>query len=65
MRSLHHPNIIEMLDSFETSKEVVAVTDYAEGELFQILEDDRSLSEAQVALIPVTLTTVTLCQEVI
>ena len=48
MRSLHHPNIIEMLDSFETQKEVVAVTDYAEGELFQILEDDRSLSEEQV-----------------
>jgi hypothetical protein len=27
---------------------VVAVTDYAEGELFQILEDDGSLPEEQV-----------------
>lgn len=48
MRNLHHENIIEMLDSFETGKEVVVVTDYAEGELFQILEDDGSLPEEQV-----------------
>ncbi|NXW40594.1 STK36 kinase, partial [Nyctiprogne leucopyga] len=51
MRSLHHPNIIQMLDSFETNKEVVVVTDYAEGELFQILEDDGSLPEDQVQTI--------------
>ncbi|XP_072197896.1 serine/threonine-protein kinase 36 [Excalfactoria chinensis] len=51
MRGLHHPNIIQMLDSFETDKEVVMVTDYAEGELFQILEDDGSLPEDQVQII--------------
>ncbi|XP_057286210.1 serine/threonine-protein kinase 36 isoform X1 [Pezoporus wallicus] len=51
MRGLHHPNIIQMLDSFETDKEVVVVTDYAEGELFQILEDDRTLPEDQVQTI--------------
>ncbi|NWQ74793.1 STK36 kinase, partial [Columbina picui] len=51
MRGLHHPNIIQMLDSFETDKEVVVVTDYAEGELFQILEDDGSLPENQVQTI--------------
>ncbi|NWX98184.1 STK36 kinase, partial [Nothoprocta ornata] len=51
MRGLHHPNIIQMLDSFETDKEVVVVTDYAEGELFQILEDDGSLPEEQVQAI--------------
>ncbi|CAD5116661.1 DgyrCDS5530 [Dimorphilus gyrociliatus] len=45
MRNLHHPNTIQMIDSFETNKEVVAVTEYAEGELFQILEDDRTLPE--------------------
>ena len=28
--------------------QVVAVTDYAEGELFQILEDDGALPEEQV-----------------
>ncbi|XP_029463799.1 serine/threonine-protein kinase 36 [Rhinatrema bivittatum] len=48
MRGLRHPNIVQMLGSFETDKEVVVVTDYAEGELFQILEDDGSLPEAQV-----------------
>ncbi|XP_009958378.1 PREDICTED: serine/threonine-protein kinase 36, partial [Leptosomus discolor] len=51
MRGLHHPNIIQMLDSFETDKEVVVVTDYAEGELFQTLEDDGSLPEDQVQAI--------------
>ncbi|NWR87528.1 STK36 kinase, partial [Furnarius figulus] len=51
MRGLHHPNIIQMLDSFETDKEVVVVTDYAEGELFQILEDDGNLPEDQVQAI--------------
>lgn len=48
MRNLHHENIIEMLDSFDTDKEVAVVTDYAEGELFQILEDDGNLPEEQV-----------------
>lgn len=51
MRGLQHPNIVQMLDSFETEKEVVAVTDFAEGELFQILEDDGSLPEDQVRCI--------------
>uniref|UniRef100_A0A8C0FF49 non-specific serine/threonine protein kinase n=1 Tax=Bubo bubo TaxID=30461 RepID=A0A8C0FF49_BUBBB len=51
MRGLHHLNIIQMLDSFETNKEVVVVTDYAEGELFQILEDDGNLPEDQVQTI--------------
>ncbi|XP_016849578.2 serine/threonine-protein kinase 36 [Anolis carolinensis] len=51
MRGLHHPNIVQMLDSFETDKEVVVVTDYAEGELFQILEDDGNLPEEQVQII--------------
>ncbi|XP_070585328.1 serine/threonine-protein kinase 36 isoform X2 [Erythrolamprus reginae] len=51
MRGLHHPNIVQMLDSFETDKEVVMVTDYAEGELFQILEDDGNLPEEQVQVI--------------
>lgn len=33
-----------------SSLQVVVVTDYAEGELFQILEDDGSLPEDQVTL---------------
>ncbi|XP_005395686.1 PREDICTED: serine/threonine-protein kinase 36 isoform X1 [Chinchilla lanigera] len=51
MQGLRHPNIVHMLDSFETDKEVVVVTDYAEGELFQILEDDGKLPEDQVQAI--------------
>ncbi|KAJ8347782.1 hypothetical protein SKAU_G00263710 [Synaphobranchus kaupii] len=48
MRGLNHPNIVLLLDSFETEREVVVVTEYAEGELFQILEDDGNLPETQV-----------------
>uniref|UniRef100_A0A672KU24 non-specific serine/threonine protein kinase n=1 Tax=Sinocyclocheilus grahami TaxID=75366 RepID=A0A672KU24_SINGR len=49
MRGLKHPSIVLLLDnSFETEREVVVVTEYAEGELFQILEDDGSLPENQV-----------------
>ncbi|XP_068679432.1 serine/threonine-protein kinase 36-like [Montipora foliosa] len=51
MRNLEHKNIIKLLDSFETPKEVCVVTEYAEGELFQVLEDDGSLPEQQVRMI--------------
>ncbi|OAF71522.1 hypothetical protein A3Q56_00727 [Intoshia linei] len=46
--TLNHPNIIRMLDSFETATDIIVVTDYAEGELFQILEDDKKLCESEV-----------------
>ncbi|KAM4546679.1 serine/threonine-protein kinase 36 [Fundulus diaphanus] len=48
MRDLQHPNIVQLFDSFETETEVVVVTEYAEGQLFQVLEDDGSLPESQV-----------------
>ncbi|KAM8899607.1 serine/threonine-protein kinase 36 isoform 1-T1 [Spinachia spinachia] len=48
MRGLEHPNIVQLFDSFETETEVVVVTEYAEGHLFQILEDDEKLPESQV-----------------
>ncbi|KAM9348904.1 serine/threonine-protein kinase 36 [Symphorus nematophorus] len=48
MRGLQHPNIVQLFDSFETDTEVVVVTEYAEGQLFQILEDDGNLPENQV-----------------
>ncbi|KAK5858369.1 hypothetical protein PBY51_002515 [Eleginops maclovinus] len=48
MRGLEHPNIVQLFDSFETQTEVVVVTEYAEGQLFQILEDDGKLPESQV-----------------
>ncbi|XP_035482236.2 serine/threonine-protein kinase 36 isoform X1 [Scophthalmus maximus] len=48
MRDLQHPNIVQLYDSFETKTEVVVVTEYAEGQLFHILEDEGSLVESQV-----------------
>ena len=37
-RRLDHPNIILLLDAFETPHEFCLVTEFAEGELFEILE---------------------------
>lgn len=45
LRKLRHPNIIEMIDAFETKTDFCVVTEFAQGELFQILEVDRSLPE--------------------
>jgi serine/threonine protein kinase len=45
LRTLRHPNIIEMIDAFETKTDFCVVTEFAQGELFQILEDDQSLAE--------------------
>eukprot|EP00043_Microstomoeca_roanoka_P006873 m.66704 g.66704 ORF g.66704 m.66704 type:complete len:805 (-) comp13603_c0_seq1:302-2716(-) len=43
LKRLDHPHIIRMVESFETANEVVVVTEFADGELFQVLEDDRVL----------------------
>ncbi len=48
MRGLHHRSIVALYDWFETDEEVCVVTDFAEGDLFQIIEDDRRLPEEQV-----------------
>ncbi|XP_033610342.1 serine/threonine-protein kinase fused isoform X2 [Cryptotermes secundus] len=45
---LHHPNIIQMLDSFETENEIVVVTEYAEKELYEILGKEGYLPEERV-----------------
>jgi fused-like protein len=37
-----------MLDAFETPHEFCVVTEFGQGELFEILEDDQSLPEKQV-----------------
>ncbi|KAG0575230.1 hypothetical protein KC19_VG328700 [Ceratodon purpureus] len=51
LRQLKHENIIEMLDAFESPQEFCVVTEFAQGELFEILEDDKNLPEAQVQAI--------------
>ncbi|KAJ9526297.1 hypothetical protein QJQ45_009792 [Haematococcus lacustris] len=45
LRQLRHENIIQMLDAFETKTDFCVVTEFAQGELFEILEDDQSLPE--------------------
>nr|XP_010938300.1 serine/threonine-protein kinase TIO [Elaeis guineensis] len=51
LRKLKHGNIIEMLDAFETPQEFCVVTEFAQGELFEVLEDDKCLPEEQVQAI--------------
>eukprot|EP00736_Rhodelphis_marinus_P002871 Rmarinus@m.13599 len=51
LRTLNHPNIILLLDAFETNVEFCVVTEFARGELFQILEDDQQLPESVVQTI--------------
>lgn len=48
LRKLRHPNIIEMVDAFETREDFCVVTEFAQGELFQVLEEDKSLPEPVV-----------------
>jgi serine/threonine protein kinase len=51
LRTLNHENIILMLDAFETEREFCVVTEYAQGELFDILQHDKALPEEQVRII--------------
>ena len=48
LRPLRHDNIVLMLDAFETQRDFCVVTEFAQGELFHILEDDKSLPEGAV-----------------
>jgi serine/threonine protein kinase len=48
LRTLNHENIILMFDAFETEREFCVVTEYAQGELFDILTDDQRLPEKTV-----------------
>ena len=48
LRNLRHENIVLMLDYFETDEQMVVVTEFAQGELFEVLEDDKALPEDEV-----------------
>eukprot|EP01039_Chlorochromonas_danica_P000352 gene348-377_t len=48
LRTLNHENIILMFDAFETEREFCVVTEYGQGELFDILQDDQRLPEKTV-----------------
>jgi fused-like protein len=45
LRTLRHESIIQMLDTFETKTDFCVVTEFGQGELFEILEDDQQLPE--------------------
>lgn len=47
-RNLNHPNIIQMLESFETENEIVVITEFAHKELTSILSKAGFLPEEQV-----------------
>jgi len=51
LKKLNHENIILLLDSFETKEEFCVVMEFAQGELFEILEDDERLPEDVVGKI--------------
>lgn len=51
LRTLRHESIIQMLDAFETKTDFCVVMEFAQGELFEILEDDQSLPEDVVQAI--------------
>ena len=48
LRSVRHPHVVAMLDAFETATDFAVVTEYAHGELFEVLEDDGCLGEDAV-----------------
>ena len=54
LRNLNHENIILMFDAFETEREFCVVTEYAQGELFEILTEDQKFSESTVQQVCLT-----------
>nr|CAH7763638.1 unnamed protein product [Callosobruchus chinensis] len=50
-KNLHHPNIIQMLDSFETDNEIVVITEFASKELTALLAKSGYLPEDKVQAI--------------
>ncbi|KAL0212855.1 hypothetical protein RCL1_006481 [Eukaryota sp. TZLM3-RCL] len=47
-QSLFHENIIRYIDCPKTSTDLCVVTEFARGDLFSILDDDKTLPEEQV-----------------
>ncbi|GAM18589.1 hypothetical protein SAMD00019534_017640 [Acytostelium subglobosum LB1] len=45
LKKLSHPNIIQLVDSFETSNEFCVITEYAQGDLYRIIKEDKILPE--------------------
>lgn len=48
LSQLDHENVVKMYDYFETESEFCVVTEFAQGELYEILEEDGTLPEETV-----------------
>lgn len=48
LRNLYHENIVQLLDSIETPNDFFLVTELAQGQLFEILEEDTKLPESEI-----------------
>lgn len=45
LKKVDHPNIMRMLDVYETDTDFCVVSEFARGDLFQIIEDNQTLPE--------------------
>ena len=48
LRNLKHENIILWFDSFDTKNEFCVVTEFAQGELFEVVQNKKTLGEIQI-----------------
>ena len=55
-RRLYHENIIQLLDSFETNNEFCLVSEFATGQLYEVIEEDKRLPESEIRKITQQLT---------
>ena len=52
---LSHPNVVKMIDAFETPKEIVAVTEFVpDGDLNKLLNETRRTQKVKTSQIPET-----------
>jgi fused-like protein len=56
LQRLAHPNVVRLLDFFETHEDVVLVTELCVGELFEVLTSDGALAPAAMAAVARELT---------
>jgi fused-like protein len=43
LRSVAHPHVVRLLDFFETSRDLVIVTEFCHGQLYEVFVDDKRL----------------------
>jgi len=51
LRQVDHPNVVQLLDAIETDGEFCVVTEFAQGDLYELLEEDKRVPEPVVQTI--------------